>query len=207
MGDGADVEFTRDRFLEPLGLDRLSPLLTRPEVRDAVFNLVVAHLGDIGVLDRLPHLAVGGNGLPMRVGSTRFVVSLSPPTKEEIGWLGAALLAVLQLDVPGSDLLLAAPVPELVKRFRKLRAEYGELSVVDSLGEGDPTAEGVAGRVHGNACREPDAGCRFMVESGVGATCGISLQQAQETLDHLVDVRGVLRRMNASAPLEYRVIL
>jgi hypothetical protein len=91
----------------------------------------------------------------------------------------------------------------LGRRFSLLKSEFGERSIAEALNDAKPpTADAVAGVLHGAPCRHPRAGCRYMRDG----TCTIVEPAVTGTLEDLAR-RGIVHRLNAVAPYEYAVTI
>lgn len=197
------VTVTRDSFLEPMGLTEVAAGLRSPEQVDALYRLVLEYAAEAGAVEDLPESGVGMGELPLRLpgGYSLSLGKLDLGSMQTLLALGGVLLS---MSFPPAGITLAAVV--LVQdRLTKLKAEYGERSVVDAVAETKPaTVRDVTLALYGKPCRHPDAGCRFV--AAATGTCGIGLDAVGTTLDALVE-RKVLARLNAVEPIEYGIAL
>ena len=164
---------------------------------------MAAYLSERGLVDEpSDKFATEPDEMPLRIPGTAVHVRLGairePELKEIIALVGGlGLLHEPTLAISLTSLLALARLVQV------LRTEYGERSMVEALRVAQsPTAASVAGVLHGAACRHPNAGCRFALDG----TCVVAGDAVAKTLADLAE-RGVLLRLNAVEPNEYRVRL
>lgn len=200
------VTITEDTFLTILLGPAASQLPNMaPAQKGDVYAVVVEYLRQQGQIVGRPGDVQLPNELPLKIPGAAFVVCLSMPTREELSALIAlsVLLAgsgSVDLKGLGVTALLAA-----LTRIRKLRAEYGERSIVDIIAQMAPvTARDIVLSLHGKPCRYPKGTCQFLAEDSM--TCALSLEEASRTLSALVE-RRVVRTLNAVPPLQFGLVL
>ncbi|EXG80069.1 hypothetical protein CryarDRAFT_1133 [Cryptosporangium arvum DSM 44712] len=147
-----------------------------------------------------------GLALPFKVPRTPLTIRTTGLSADELSAVTVALVLLTQ-DPPGPDELTGAIAGLLliVRRFRRLKAANGEVSVVDAIVRTRPrsTVDAVTLFLYGKACRNPNAACRFLAEDGT--TCGITRDQAQGTVDFLIS-EAVLKPTGGVPPIEYAVV-
>jgi len=143
--------------------------------------------------------------LSLKVPGTAIIVRLGSPGKQEL----AAVLG-LACYMFGSGMLDAKSITlvgvmAVLSRVRSLRAEFGERSIIDALGEVDrKTKENVTVALYGKPCRYPRANCRYLASDG--RHCAIETSQVSATIDDLVH-RNILRSRSAVEPIEYGLVI
>lgn len=199
-----EVTLTRDTFLRALDMPDVERVLGDADQRTALFGLAIDFLREKTEVTRtlsVPDLPPGVLGA--LVPRTAFHVRLTGPIRDEVKEVlavGAYILGTGRLD--GHALTLVG-VMALLTRLRKLNADYGERSIVDALGKADEkSAQRVTLQLNGKQCCYPQSSCRYRHSDG---NCIISLEQAQEVLNDLVD-RGILRKLTSAEPVEYGVV-
>jgi hypothetical protein len=196
------VRISRDSFIEPLGLPDVGGALQDPAAVDALYQLASEYLAEEELIVSESPTDMSPNELPFKIPGTPLTVRMSQPTQEEL--TAILSIAVLVLGAHAPDELTLAGALAALGRVRLLRARYGERSMVEALSEAKPpTPENVVLVLYGKPCRYPDADCRFMAGSSV---CGLSREGAAKTLSFLVE-RKVLRRLNATEPFEYALVV
>ena len=143
--------------------------------------------------------------LSLKVPGTAIIVRLSGPVQQEL----AAVLG-LACYMFGSGMLDAKSITlvgvmAVLSRVRSLRAEFGERSIIDALGEVDrKIKENVTIALYGKPCRYPKANCRYLASDR--QHCAIETSQVSATIDDLVR-RNILRSRSAVEPIEYSVVI
>ncbi len=204
MTNDDQVTISRDSFLEPLGMADLGDGERSREEFDALYALAVEYCGtnDLIVAGAVPGQAL--SELAWKVPGTAITVRLGGLGDGELKAILGLALFVIASGVPPTALALT-PLVAALGRIRKLRTAYGERSVVEVLARAKPAdARNVLLALYGKPCLHPDAGCRFL--DGESGACGISLEEVEKLLTWLVDEE-VLRQLNPTDPIEYRVSL
>jgi hypothetical protein len=202
--DQQELTLTQDTFLRVLGLSAVEQGLDGAAQRAALYALASDYLRQRGEVAKLEIPNVPPGVMAMLVPRTSFHVRLSGPVQDEIKEIlvvGAYILGGGKLD---PQALTLVGVMALVTRLRKLNVDYGERSIVDTLGEvSEKSARRVMLKLYGKACRYPLSKCRY--RNPDDEHCAITLEQTQTTLDDLVN-RGILRRPKVTEPVEYSVV-
>jgi hypothetical protein len=213
MRRGWGSEMARERrltisdesYLEPLGLARYRTRLKSAEQEQALYGLVVDFLATKDAIGEAVGSAGDGPELPFKVPGAPVHVRLSTPTKDELSsfvGIAALLLGAVSGNVVG---LTIGAVLAAAARIEWLKAQYGEVCVVESVSESQPpTARDITLTLYGKTCRRPGAGCRFhQTESN---TCGLGLDATSTTLGSLAE-RKVVKTLNAVEPIEYGIVV
>jgi hypothetical protein len=202
--DQQELTLTQDTFLRVLGLSAVEQSLDGAAQRAALYALASDYLRQRGEVAKLEIPSVPPGVLAMLVPRTSFHVRLSGPVQDEIKEIlvvGAYILGAGKLD---PQALTLVGIMALVTRLRKLNVDYGERSIVDTLGEvSEKSARQVMLKLYGKVCRYPLSKCRYRKPDD--EHCAITLEQTQATLDDLVN-RGILRRPKVTEPVEYAVV-
>lgn len=198
---GEYVTISPDYFLQPLGLGELRGL--PPRRRRELYNAIVDYLHQQGLVREFGAAVPGGTvqEVELRVPGTPLHVHVSaikePQLKEIISLLGGLGL------VDHKAAFTLTGLQTLARLVSVLKTEFGERSVVEALSDvKPPTADAVAGILHGARCRHPGASCRFLFDG----TCTINGPAVATTLEDLAR-RGIVRKLNAVAPYEYAVTI
>lgn len=204
MNVAEPITLTPDSFLAALGLGDLEKRLRSAEERQALFELTIEYLKENGQgsTASLP-TSTSSSELQLKVPGVALVVRLNAPTREELVALIA--LAYFVFGTGGIDVrsVALAGLTGLLARMRRLRAQYGERSIIEALADlHRPTAGQITLALFGRPCRFPDADCRFM--EGSSLRCAISNEDVTKIATDLV-TRGLLRRLNAVEPYEFGV--
>ncbi|GAB3988292.1 hypothetical protein GCM10029978_110300 [Actinoallomurus acanthiterrae] len=195
---------TQETFLRVLGLSEIENGLRSPDDRHALYTAAIELVRQSRIMVESPDWTPASTSLDLRVPGTSIIIRLSRWQKEEL--TGAITAAAMVIGMAQSDpkTLTAAGVLALATRVSRLRAEYGERSIIEVLpSPARPTAAAITLLLHGNPCRHPESGCRFRAADG--RHCAISREQVKETANLLVE-RGVLRVKNAVEPHEYAIV-
>lgn len=196
------VTITAEHFFGPLGLAE-PPQGTLPQRRRELFVALVELLDERGLVVRESAQPADRplREVDLRVPGTPIHVHLGAVGDTEIQEAIAIASGLGLLHQGGEVILTFAGLKKLLGLFSRLKTQYGERSVIEALRDArPPTADGVAGVLHGAACRHPNADCRYN-ESGL---CAITASVVEDTLTSLA-ARGVVVARNAVAPIEYGV--
>jgi hypothetical protein len=200
-GDPEYVTVTAEHFTEPLGLPDLADAV--PERRRELFAALMEDLDERGLVadvawrdaDNIQEVNLLIPGTPVHVHAT----AVNDATMVELAGLAGGLGL---LHHHGGYVITLAGLRTLKRLFTRVRTEYGERSILEVLSAtARPTAEAVAGELHGAPCRHANAGCRFMTDN---EHCSISAAAVDTTLSSLAERQVVVRR-NAVAPYEYNI--
>ena len=199
------VTITRESFLEPLGLRRHRESLSTPEQEQQLYDLVVDFLAEKDAVSAADPAVVENTELPFKVPGLPLHVRLSSPTKDELTTfvgIAALILGAAAGNVPG---LTVGAIVAVATRVQLLKAQYGEVCLVESVSESvPPTAREITLTLYGKRCRRPKAGCRF--HQAETNTCGIAPDAVVKTLAHLEE-RKVVKTLNAVEPIEYGIVV
>jgi hypothetical protein len=201
MSATEDLIISRDTFLQQLGLPHARQAVGGPQEIESLYDLVSDHLRAQGMAQPVApegtshELALKLPGLPLHL-------RLTDLSREEI-----VLFVTAALVIAGSGGGLAGVasgvVSTLATRLKVLRAQYGELCLIEALAESRrPTPRNACATLLGKPCRRPKARCQFEQENGL---CGFDLPSLQTTLQHL-EAQKVVRRVNVVDPAEYGVV-
>ncbi|HEX9668260.1 MAG TPA: hypothetical protein VGC93_02140 [Thermoanaerobaculia bacterium] len=205
MSSPAQVVITRDTFLGQLGLMDLSSRIRDRREGDEVYKAVLGFLQAENAVELRE--ASGGQvrELNLMIPGTPLHVRLTSELKEKLNGLMIIALILLGIGQGAWPTVGTAVLAGLVAKITKLRKEYGELCIVESLGEvAKRSDESVCTNLYGRPCRYPNAACQFMKSEG--QTCLFGLAEIKQTLTAL-EARDVLRRENSVEPFIWKVRL
>lgn len=203
MADETVVTISKDSFLEPLGLGEYAKEIDTPQKRDAIFALVGAFCeSESLILDSTT--PTEGTELAWKVPGTALTVRIAKASTTELATFIALALFAVGVGAP-PEALGFLPLVGLRERFRLLRVEFGERSIVEALKDVDAgTARNIVIELYGKHCRHPDGGCRYMDPKT--QTCRIDEDETSAILEWLVG-QGVLKKENPTPPIEYAVLI
>jgi hypothetical protein len=199
------VTISRESYLEPLGLAEQRRHITTAEQEQQLYELIVGFLAEKDAVSTPAEAVVEDTELPFKVPGLPLHVRLSAPTKDELttfAGIAALIVGAASANVVG---LTVGAVVAVATRVQLLKAQYGEVCLVESVSESDPpTAREITLTLYGKRCRRPKAGCRFhQTETN---TCGLGPDAVVKTLAHLEE-RKVVKTLNAVEPLEYGIVV
>jgi len=200
------VALTIDTFLGSIGLAGHERLIRSRAERELLYELTVHVVRRLGEVVEAPAAGNPPAELPMRLGRSAVVVRLTDPTKLEaaatvVSW-GFVLLGIGSSDIAN---ITVSTLVSLLPRIRVLRAEYGERSVADAMGQVERrTADEIFIVLNGQPCRYPRARCRFLGPDGT--SCAIKPRDVGETLRYM-EQREIIRQRNGVEPFEYGIVL
>jgi len=212
-----DVILSRETFVRQLDLERVVDAVGSPAELERLYDITSEWLRQEGHATPVA-AGDGGSEMNLKLPGLPIHVRLSAPTRDEIELFvtaGVMLLGAMRAD-PGT--LGVGAVVALLTRVRLLRARYGELCLVEAIGElKRPTARNICASLLGKPCRRPKANCQFHQDGDPNGdpggsetdsrrgTCGFALEPVQITIGALEE-RKIIRRLNAVDPAEYGVV-
>ena len=199
------VTISRESYLEPLGLARHRERLQSAEQEQQLYELIVGFLAEKDALERPDAAVVEDTELPFKVPGLPLHVRLSAPTKDELNTF-AGIAALVVGAASGNVIgLTVGAIVAAATRIQVLKAQYGEVCLVESVSESEPpTAREITLTLYGKRCRRPKAGCRFhQTETN---TCGLAPDAVTATLADLQE-RKVVKALNAVEPIEYGIVV
>lgn len=197
------VIITPDTFFERLGIGWVEPELHGEDAARKAYSLIISYLQSRELATPLDVPPSTNEELPFKIPGVPFTVRLTDATDAEIGLIGVVIAFLMGADAHWEE---ATPLGflEIMRRVRRLRSEYGELSVFEALREAPrPTTRDAALQLYGKPCRQRNPQCQFYDTAGA---CAITLSAVEKIINALVHAR-VLRQLNAAPPFEYGVVL
>lgn len=205
MSASTQAVITRDTFLDQLGLTELSSKIRDRREGDRIYEAVLDFLQAEDALD--PRDASMGQvrELNLMIPGTPLHVRLTSELKEKLNGLMIIALILLGVGQGVWPTVGTAVLAGLVAKITRLRKEYGELCIAESLGEiAKRSDESICVNLYGRPCRYPSAKCQFMKSEG--QTCLFGLAQIRQTLTAL-ETKDILRRENSVEPFIWKIRL
>jgi hypothetical protein len=192
---------TPDTLLPALGLTDLEGEFASAAAKTELFELfIMAYKDYIESGQAYDPETVDNGRLPFRIPGTPIVIRLDGLQKEDVK---AFITFAILLTASGHLSLKEFPVAAVLaafSRFRKLRADIGELSVYEIVRKHQPaTIASIVGQMYGKPCRHLRADCRYL--STASSTCGINIAATQDVVRALA-ARHVLEVWNPGASQE-----
>jgi hypothetical protein len=199
------VTISRESYLEPLGLSRHRHLIRTPEQEQQLYELIVDFLAEKDALLRPSEAGTEETELPFKVPGLPLHIRLSAPTKDELNTF-AGIAALVVGAATGNVLgLTVGAILAVATRIQWLKAQYGEVCLVESVSESQPpSVREITLTLYGQRCRRPKAGCQFHQKDT--NTCGLSPDAVTKTLADLEE-RNVVKRLNVVEPIEYGIVV
>jgi hypothetical protein len=194
---------TPDAFLRTLGLRDLESFVTTANQRDALFRVAIDYMKTEGKF--IEDGSAGWHGeMSMRIPGSALVVRLGKPGEKELAAILAIIAALMGTGHLDAKTVTLTAALAIMKRVSKVKAEYGERSIIEIVSKlPRPTAKDVTLELFGNKCRNPKASCRYMTSNDF---CQISLEQVEATITSLEE-REIVRKLNATPPIEYGIVV